>query len=168
MFILLCCVSICLPIDLNAASSDAASFTQADRDRMIRVEIKLDEGLKAVNQRIEDTNKRIEDIDRRFEDTNKRIEDINKRIEDTNRRFDDTNRRVDDLRGVMYVLIGSIFSGVFILISFVLWDRRTTLAPVARTTRELEERTNKLEHAIKEKAETDPGLKEALKHAGIQ
>ena len=41
-------------------------FTQEDRDRLIRVEAKL-----------EAMDKRFEDINKRFEDTNKRFEDIN-------------------------------------------------------------------------------------------
>ncbi|MBF0591565.1 MAG: hypothetical protein HQL02_05695 [Nitrospirae bacterium] len=113
----------------NAADS---SFTQADRDRITRLEIKLDEGLKAINQRIDDSLKAI-------------------------------NQRFDDNRGLMYVLL----SGMFVLVGFILWDRRTTLAPVVRTTKELEDRTEKLVLVMKERAEKDPELKEALRHVGL-
>ncbi|MBF0592920.1 MAG: hypothetical protein HQL02_12620 [Nitrospirae bacterium] len=116
----------------NAADS---SFTQADRDRMTRME----EGLKALNQRLDDSLKAI-------------------------------NQRIDDLRGLIYVLISVTMSSVLVIVGFILWDRRTTLAPVVRTTRELEarvEKAEKLELAIKEKAEKDPELKEALRHAGL-
>jgi len=34
---------------------------------------------------------------------------------------------------------GITFSGMFILIGFILWDRRTTLAPVVNETKELKE-----------------------------
>ncbi|KJU84871.1 conserved hypothetical protein, secreted, partial [Candidatus Magnetobacterium bavaricum] len=123
----------------TAIAVDAAdsSFTQADRDRMIR----LEEGLKATNQRLDDNLKAI------------------------NQRFDAVSQRIDDLRGVMYIMISVTISGTFFLIGFVLWDRRTTLAPVAKTTRELEVLTEKLTLVMKEKAQNDPDLKKALKHA---
>ncbi|MBF0564226.1 MAG: hypothetical protein HQK89_03190 [Nitrospirae bacterium] len=114
---------------LNAADS---SFTQADRERAIRLEVRLDEGLKATNQRIDDLKESM-------------------------------NNDIKSLRDLSYVILG----GIFVLITFVLWDRRTTLAPVVKTTKELEERTTKIEHVIKEKAEKDPELKKALKHAGL-
>ncbi|MFN3481121.1 MAG: hypothetical protein ACK415_12170, partial [Thermodesulfovibrionales bacterium] len=42
----------------NLSSGREVPFTQEDRDRLIR----LEEGLKAINQRIEDTNKRIDNL----------------------------------------------------------------------------------------------------------
>ncbi|MBF0592918.1 MAG: hypothetical protein HQL02_12610 [Nitrospirae bacterium] len=131
----------------NAADS---SFTQADRDRITRLEIKLDEGLKAINQRLDDNLKAV----------NQKIDDGLKA----------TNQRIDDLKGVIYVQISITMSSVLVLVGFILWDRRTTLAPVVHTTRALEaraEKAEKLELAIREKAEKDPELKEALRHAGL-
>ncbi|MBF0538085.1 MAG: hypothetical protein HQL03_07520 [Nitrospirae bacterium] len=134
-----------------------SSFTQADRDRMTRMEVKIEEGLKAVNQKIDDG-----------------LKAVNQRIDATNQKIDDglraTNQRIDDLKGVIYVLISVTMSSVLVIVGFILWDRRTTLAPVVRTTRELEarvEKAEKLEIAIREKAEKDPELKEALRHAGL-
>ncbi|MBF0564123.1 MAG: hypothetical protein HQK89_02655 [Nitrospirae bacterium] len=138
----------------TVAGAAESSFTQSDRDRMIRLETRVEDAFKATNQRIDDLNKRMEDG---FKATNQRIEDTNKRIEDT-------NKRIDDIRGLLYVVLG----GIFTLIVFVIWDRRTTLAPVVKTTRELETLTERLLLAIKEKAEKDPELKEALRHAGLQ
>ncbi|MBF0591369.1 MAG: hypothetical protein HQL02_04705 [Nitrospirae bacterium] len=134
---------------LAVAEAADSSFTQADRDRMTRMEdrmshleeriIRLEEGLKAVNQKIDDGLKAV-------------------------------NQRLDDLRGLMYVilsLLGVILSGMFVLVGFILWDRRTTLAPVVRATREIEDRTEKLELVLKKTAEKYPELKEALRHAGL-
>ncbi|MBF0593030.1 MAG: hypothetical protein HQL02_13175 [Nitrospirae bacterium] len=127
-----------------------SSFTQADRDRMIRFE----ETLKAVNQRIDALNQRLDD----------NLKAINQKIDDG---LKATNQRIDDLKGVIYVLISVTMSSVLVIVGFILWDRRTTLAPVVRTTKELEARTERLELIIKEKAEKDPELKEALRHAGL-
>ncbi|MBF0592317.1 MAG: hypothetical protein HQL02_09540 [Nitrospirae bacterium] len=141
-------------VAVNAADS---SFTQADRDRIIRMEdrmTRMEDGLKALNQRLDDNLKAI----------NQRIDDSLKAI---NQRIDATNQRIDDLKGVIYVLISVTMSSVLVIVGFILWDRRTTLAPVVRTTKELEARTERLELIIKEKAEKDPELKEALRHAGL-
>ncbi|MBF0591370.1 MAG: hypothetical protein HQL02_04710 [Nitrospirae bacterium] len=139
------------------ANASDSSFTQADRDRMTR----LEEGLKAINQRLDDNLKAVnQKIDDGLKAVNQRIDDSLKAI----------NQKFDDLRGLMYVilsLLGVILSGMFVLVGFILWDRRTTLAPVVRTTRELEDRTERLELVLKEKAAKDPELKEALRHAGL-
>ena len=87
--------------------------------------IRLEEGLKNLNIRFDDMNRRFDDINKRFDDMNKRIDDMNKRI--------------DNLQGFMLWGFGITFSGMFILIGFILWDRRTTLAPVVNETKELKE-----------------------------
>ncbi|QID33967.1 hypothetical protein [Pampinifervens florentissimum] len=72
-------------------------FTLEDRERIIR----LEEGQKAIIQRIEDTNKRI-----------------------------------DDVISIMLWGFGVLFAGMMTLIGFVLWDRRTALAPAIRKAKE--------------------------------
>jgi len=112
---------------LNAFAKNV-SFTQEDRDRLIRVE----EGLKAVNQRI-----------------------------------DDTNKRIDELRDFMLWGFGILFAGMMTLIGFVLWDRRTALAPAIRKNKELEDREDRIEKALREYAKKEPGLAEVLKNLGL-
>ena len=72
-----------------------------------------------------------------------------------------------DLQSFLLWGFGIVFAGIFALIGFVLWDRRTAIAPAIRKNQELEERENKVESALKEYAEKEPRLKEALKHAGL-
>ncbi|QID32248.1 hypothetical protein [Pampinifervens florentissimum] len=108
------------------------SFTLEDRDRIIRLEENQKEGFKALMQRIDDTNKRIDDI---------------------NKRIDDTNKRIDDMISIMLWGFGVLFAGMMSLIGFVIWDRRSALAPAIRKTKELEEREEKIEKALKKLAE---------------
>ncbi len=96
-------------------------FTQDDRDRLIRVE----EGLKAVNQRI------------------------------------------DGLQNLIYVLIAAIFAQTVGIVGFVIWDRRTALAPALKKHKELEEREERIEKAFKELAKRDKKAHDALKIAGL-
>ncbi|MBF0457898.1 MAG: hypothetical protein HQK99_08395 [Nitrospirae bacterium] len=129
----------------------ADGFTQQDRERLTRVEDRLsrveerltrvEEGLKSTNQRMDDgfksTNQRMDDgfksISQRMDDS---LKNTNQRTEDG---FNAINHRLGDIYGLMYVLIG----GMLTLVGFVLWDRRTTLAPAIRKNMEIEERAEK-------------------------
>ena len=71
--------------------------------------------------------------------------------------------RIDDLRGLIYVAL----AGIIALIGFVIWDRRTAIAPVVRENRELAEREKRLENVLKEYARKEPRLLETLKSFGI-
>lgn len=106
-------------------SSHAISFTQDDRDRLIRLEAKVEEGQKSLQ------------------------------------------RQIDDLQTFMLWGFGILFGGMGILIGFVIWDRRTALSPAIKKSRDLEEREEKIERALKELAAKDPNVAEALKHAGL-
>ena len=108
-------------ISTTAINAAEVSFTQEDRDRLIRLETKQDEGFKA------------------------------------------TNQRIDDLRDLVYIVIG----GMLGLIGFVLWDRRSALAPAIRKNKELEEREDRLEKILKEYALKEPKLAEVLKSVGL-
>lgn len=103
-------------------------FTQEDRERLIRVE----EGLKAVNQRI-----------------------------------DSLDKRIDDLKNLMYILISVIFAQTIGVVGFVIWDRRTALQPAIRKNKELEERQDRVEKALRELAKVDSRIAEILKNAGL-
>jgi hypothetical protein len=46
---------------------------------------------------------------------------------------------------------GLLFTSMIGLVGFVLWDRRSALAPAIRTTRELAEREERLESALRER-----------------
>ncbi|MBF0567824.1 MAG: hypothetical protein HQK95_03055 [Nitrospirae bacterium] len=144
-----------------------SSFSQQDRERLTHIEqrltnveqrltnieerlIRLEEGLKATNQRMDDGLKA----------TNQRMDDGFNAL---NRRMNDLNGRMGDLFGLMYVLIG----GMLTLVGFVLWDRRTTIAPVVRKNREIEERGEKMEKVLKELALKDPSVAETIKRVGL-
>ena len=111
--------------------------------------IRVEEGLKGVNQRIDSLDKRIDSLD----------------------------KRIDGLQGLMYVVIGAIIAQTLAVVGFSLWDRRSTLMPLARKTKELEEfiestkketqeikeRELALENVMREYAKQEPKLYEVLK-----
>ncbi|MCL5277293.1 MAG: hypothetical protein M1517_05925 [Deltaproteobacteria bacterium] len=58
---------------------------------------------------------------------------------------------------------GILFAGMFTLIGFVIWDRRTALAPAIRKNKELEEKEELFKKALKEYSKTEPKLADILK-----
>ena len=101
-----------------------------------------------------------EEILELFPDAEKRIDELDKRL---NSRIDGIEKRMDYLVNLIYVVL----AGMFALVGFVLWDRRSALAPAIRRTRDIEEREEKLERAIKEFALKNPEMKEILKSLGL-
>ncbi len=71
------------------------------------------------------------------------------------------------MQGFMLWGFGTVFAGIFALIGFVLWDRRTALAPAIRKNQKLKDMENKIEMALKEYAEKEMRRKEILKHVGL-
>jgi len=99
-------------------------------------------------------------LDKRFDDIGNRIDTLRGGMKDgyarLDKRIDDMGNRIDDMKGLLY----SILAGIFILIGFVLWDRRTTLAPAAK-------KYDALERALIDYSDKHPDLKESLRHAGL-
>ncbi len=138
-------------------------YTLEDRDRLIRVE----EGLKSVNHRIDSLDKRIDALDKRIDSLDKRIDGLDKRI--------------DALQSIMLGGFGIIATGMIALVGFVLWDRRTALAPAVRKikeleeeletalskARELQEKEEKVEMALRKYAKKEPELSDILKEVGV-
>lgn len=55
-----------------------------------------------------------------------------------NQRFEDFSTRLTELRQLMLWGFGLSFAGMFAMISLVIWDRRTTLAPALKRIEALE------------------------------
>jgi len=76
-------------------------------------------------------------------------------------------RQIGELKSFMLWIGGVMFAGMFALFGFVLWDRRTALAPAISKNKELEKREESLEKALKEYALKEPRMAEALRRVGI-
>lgn len=138
--------------------SEEISFTKEDRDRLIRLEVRLEENSKFLQKQIDEVNKSLQ----------KQIDDVNKSLQ---KQIDEVNKslqkQIDDLRTFMLWGFGILFGGMGLLIGFVIWDRRTAVAPVAKRQQELEERSEKIEKAFKELAKHDSRVAEILKDVGL-
>ena len=142
-----------------------------DREIIERL-TRLEEGQKIVVQRLDDTNRRLDELNKalsqRIDDTN---QSLGQRLDDTNRRIDelrqDIGQRLDELRQTLQWGLGVTFAGMFALIGFVIWDRRSALAPTIRQMEGLREREEKLEAALREYARQAPDLAESLRKMGL-
>ena len=118
-------------------------YSQADRDRMVRLETKVE----ALDKRIDDL---AANFDGRFSNVDNKFTAIEKKIDRLEDKFDS------------YFMwgFGMVLMSIFGLIGFIIYDRRTTLAPV-------ENKTERVIKALRERAEKDPLLMEALKNTAL-
>ncbi|MDO9287486.1 MAG: hypothetical protein Q7T83_01710 [Thermodesulfovibrionales bacterium] len=104
-------------------------------------------------------------------ETIERLTRLETKVEGLQKQIDDGNnglgKRIDELRDFMLWGSGILFAGMMTLIGFVLWDRRTALAPAIRKNKELEDREDRIEKALREYAKKEPGLAEVLKNLGL-
>ncbi|MBI5607211.1 MAG: hypothetical protein HY879_28090 [Deltaproteobacteria bacterium] len=111
-------------------------FTQEDRDRIIR----LEEGQKSLQKQIDELRSSLQ---RQIVDSHTSLQ-----------------RQIDDIKTFLLWGFGILFSLMSVLIGFVLWDRRTAVAPVIQ-------RTERIELALKQLAIKNPEISEALRQAGL-
>lgn len=107
-------------------------FTQEDRDRIIR----LEEGQKSLQKQIDGLHRQIDDLRNSLQ------------------------RQIDDIKTFLLWGFGILFTFMSVLMGFILWDRRTAVAPVIQ-------RTERMELALKQLAIKNPEISEALRQAGL-
>jgi len=92
---------------------------------------------------------------------------VDEGFKSTNLRIDNLRDDIKDMKTFMLWGFGILFSGMGILIGFVLWDRRTALAPVIKRYEELEERQGKIENSLKALAQQDKKVGDQLRKVGL-
>ena len=121
---------------LPALALDLDSFTQADRERLVRMETTQTVFMQQMDKRLEQVDKRIEQVDKRFEQVDKRFEELRT---DMNARFEQTT----NMFYVLSVIFTTLFAAVF---SFAWWDRRSILITARKAAKEVvEEKTQDIE-----------------------
>lgn len=115
------------------------SFTQEDRDRLVRIETKINREFGSVNQHLDSINSHLGSLE----------------------------RKIDGLQQSIYILICVMFAQTIGVVGSILWNRRTALQPALRKSEELEERQDKIEKALKEIAKVDSKVAEILKDVGL-
>lgn len=136
-----------------SAQDKSVPFTLDDRDRIIRME-----------QRLDAIDKRFEQIDKRFEQVDKRFEELRS----------DMNARFEQQNNFLIIIVGLFTTITAATIGFALWDRRTMIRPFEMKVKSIDEeiislkKDNKnLLESLKELAKTDTRLAEILKQFNI-
>ena len=133
-------------------------------ERIDDLERRVDQRFDAVDQRIDDLERRV---DQRFDAVDQRFEAVDQRFEAVDQRFEAVSREIAELRQIMLWGFGVMFAGMFALTGFVLWDRRTALAPAVGRVEALEKRERLLEEVLRSYALKVPELAEELRKARL-
>ncbi len=110
-------------------------FTFEDRDRLTRIEARLES--------LQDNLKNMEsNIDKRFQQVDIRIvelrEDMNKRFEQVDKRFEQIDKRFEQMFNFVWIL-ATIFTAITAAtIGFAVWDRRTMVRPFESKVKQIE------------------------------
>ncbi len=122
--------ALLLILVVPAATAVEVAPRISDRE-IIESLAELKAGQKALEAKMD---QRFEAVDQRFKAVDQRFESIGKRMESMEASF---NQRFNFLENLIMVVI----AGIFGLIGYVVWDRKTVLRPV-------EERLIRLEHEL--------------------
>ncbi len=128
------------------ADSKVIPYTMDDRDRMMRLEVKLEEGLKT--------------IDAKFDAINSKFDAESKK---SDARFEALQRQIDFTNNLILTLIAGLLGSII----YMWWDRRAANAPIKDAV-ELEAKKNKnIVLALKEYANINPEFKNIFDRAAI-
>ena len=172
-------LTIIVWIMLVAPSGADGGFTQVDRERMIRLEVKFEE----IDKRFEQVDKRLlelrEDMNKRFvelrEDMNKRFVELR---EDMNKRFEQVDKRFEQMMSMFYILSG-IFTAMFTAVfGFAWWDRRSILVQAREEARNIlkphedrsqgvEAKLNNIAELLRRWSAKKPELKELMRYCNL-
>jgi len=155
--LLLLFVFALIAVSLHAQQKEVP-FTLADRDRLIKLEVEVS----ALNSRVDQLNKSLNGrIDELGKTMNGHIDEVNKNLSD---RIDNVNIRIDRLEDTFTRLFmwgfGMMLTAIFGLFGFILYDRRTTIAPVRREH-------DKFLKVLREYGMNDEKMKELLQKAAL-
>lgn len=128
----------------------AVSQVGAAQERDLPVRDRTQTGVTITGREIVERLTRLEERVIRLEEGQKRLE-----------------QQIHDLQQFMLWGFGLTFTGMFALIGFVLWDRRTAVAPVTRRVTELEDEHRKFKEAMRELSKENPRSAEILRELGI-
>lgn len=134
---------ILLPPLFLSGQTKEVPFTLDDRDRLIRNEAAIQSLRNEMNSEIGSLKN-----------------EMNSLRNEMNYKFESLQTQISDIKTFLFWGFGILFSMMVFLFGFVLWDRRTTVAPVKREN-------ERIIKALTDYSENHPKLAEILRNAGI-
>jgi hypothetical protein len=153
-------ISVLLICTGSKAFSREIPYTQEDRDRLIRTELRLEEFQKQ-------SEIQYQAIQKQFDAIQKQFDGVQKQFDGMQHQFTGLQKQIDTLQNTFFWGIGIMISLIGFLMGFVLWDRRSTLAPLKRETMEISRENQKILDILRKYAEKQPEIREILKNAGM-
>jgi len=154
-------------LTISSAHAGKDSFTQKDRELLIR----LDERLNQIDKRFEQIDKRFEQVDKRIDELR---QDMNKRFEQVDKRFEQVDNRFESMQNLMMAIVGAFAAIVAVSIGFAIWDRRTMIRPFEDKVKKIEndivsdrKRLEALFEILRNYAKKHPDLADVLKQFSI-
>ena len=132
-------IPLFLPLFCASVLAQEVTLSREDRDRLVRIEEKLEAFIDSTNQRFDDLhadmNARFEQVDKRFEelraDMNARFKQVDQRFAelraDMNTRFEQVDKRFEEQQSFLQMIVAAFAGLVAVVIGFALWDRRTMI-----------------------------------------
>lgn len=158
-------IPLFLPLFCASVLAQEVTLSREDRDRLVRIEEKLEAFIDSTNQRFEDLhadmNARFEQVDKRFEelraDMNARFKQVDQRFAelraDMNTRFKQVDKRFEEQQSFLQMIVAAFAGLVAVVIGFALWDRRTMIKAARQELQEkLEQYSVQREQQIVERA----------------
>jgi hypothetical protein len=136
----------------NEASPPVA-FSQADRDRLIRLEATLETFMHQMDKRLEEFQA---SVDKRFESFQASVD----------KRFEEVHNRLNDLFTFLWILSGVFTAFTVAIFGFAWWDRRTIIKMASEDAAlriEKEGRVVDLVYALRELSQKDDNLRDVLR-----
>lgn len=147
-------------LPVRAQNQQVVPFTLADRDRIVRTEMKL-EALEIK-------------MDAKFDAINAKFDAINGKFEAVNGRFDALESKMNTQFEVVFWTLGIMVALILFILGYTIWDRRTALRPALDMARLAEERSSlaaekssKAITILRELAQKYPEIDEKLKMHGL-
>ena len=139
IIILLFVVTFQLPVQ---ARDQVVPFTLADRDRIIRTEIKLE----ALETKMD---AKFAAVDAKFAAVDTKIEALNSRID------------------YIFWALGLLVTLMLFMFGYMIWDRRTALRPALEKAQIAASLSSTNTRVLRDYAKEQPGLAEILKRHGL-
>ncbi len=137
---------IILSTSLYPQKQQEVPYTLADRDRLIRVEA------------------RMEALDAKMEALDAKMGALESNVEV---RFETQQTQINDLKTMFFWGFGILITLNIFILGFIIWDRRTAMKPAMDKASSASEKTRNLIVVLREYAKKNPDLAEIMKMHGF-
>lgn len=124
---------------LFTAAQQEVPFTLEDRDRIIKLE-----------ERLNSTNDRITSLEKQM-----------------NAKFEAQQQQIDDLKTMFTWGFSILITIMLFILGYMIWDRRTAITPLRENQHQQKIEIEKIKAALKEMGESDKKIAEILNRASL-